>query len=253
MQEKKEKSNSFNSIHNTIFEWHWDAMSHIVTPSMVKKILIASDEASYEYFKRVKGSVMLRMYQSAVQRFQHLMHQGVSVQEIWESYLSPEGYIPVCIPKNIISNERFGFKNEQNQWKEWNIVSLQVIRMYWDNIFSQIGYKIHSELRDICRKLIQTLPGPFSTCECCTWSIPVSEMATDFLCTYCQDYKKYPKIELQMTDSGVPYIKYPVPINTKPVLKIDIPMTVNSSCSLEYRTKNNLIQQMQNLNIRDKQ
>jgi hypothetical protein len=208
MLEKPQKSMN-------LLEYHWDAMSFILTPAALKNLLIHTNELSYEHYRRVKGSMMVRMFSLMWERFNCLTTTKTS-QYIWENLLASEGYIPICVPKNSISNDRFGFRDDQGKWCEWRIPSLQVIRLYWDNIFSGIDCKLQNILKTICAQLIATLPGSHHTCQCCHWNIPESEMHSQTTCTYCYDYQKYPHLKLDLTNSGIPFIRYNNPTISKP-------------------------------------
>jgi len=200
------------------YAWHWDALSYFITPSALKRCLLTCDEASREYFNQCKDQVFIRMFQQMHDRFRYMIRNGTSIQKVWEEYLSSEGFIPKCVPQGVLTNDRFGYVNQDTrQWEEWNVVSVQVMRLYWDSMFQGLCGSHIATLQNICSSLLSTLPGSARHCRHCSWRVPEGSMHNEVQCIYCQSYEKHPQLSLEL-HRGVTYVKYPPKKLTRPVL-----------------------------------
>jgi hypothetical protein len=146
---------------------------------------------------------LVQMFSIMYRRVLYMLTAGKSLQFIWEDYLSHEGFIPRSIKQNIVSNDRFGFIHN-GLWKEWSIVNVTTMRMYWDNLLIDLQHTDKQRIEEICKSLLNTLPGKLVQCQCCTWHSPQTEMWNDSTCSYC--YNK--RSTTLKSFKGSPYIAY---------------------------------------------
>jgi len=173
-----------------VHEWDWDSISHILTPSNLKKLLQNSTPASAEYFLRVKSLVFFHMFQTLDYKIMNFRKNQKSldiIRKFFELDLMKNGFIP-DIPQNntVVSNDFFGFLNEKGKWIEWSICSVEVMRFYWDNMLQNVGTNHRKSIEIVCQKILSLLPGNCLECQNCHWKVPETSMHSDHVCIYCQ-------------------------------------------------------------------
>lgn len=197
---------------------YWNVMSYLTTPALLQQRLSRKNRDQEPYlapsFVACKARVFLQMFSSVLDRVQRMLSHGVSSKTVWEQYLAKEGFIPACVPRETVTNHRFGYVPKgQNHWEEWAVVSVQIMRLYWENMFEGLPHSVTSQLRLICMALISTLPGPSEQCHLCRWKVPASSMHAlsekypeKQICVYCHTRQKYPERCLGV-HRGIPLLK----------------------------------------------
>ena len=166
-----------------------------MTPTVLLQIMNASHPDSQEYFHTNKGSVLLRMFQTMWKRVSQMRHQNIKVVQIFQ-ILASEGFIPLCRSSHERSNQRFGYINHEGTWEEWPVVSVQIMRLYWLNLFKSISTKQLIPLYTICQTLIHMLPHEKRRCSRCQWNLSVNSFHNEKLCIFCQDILAHPSMSL---------------------------------------------------------
>lgn len=198
---KTKKKEMLVDVDQELHEWHWAALSHIITPTFLKTLLIKASQDSLFDFNRVASSVFWNMFQTLRSKLDHLDRHSTRV--FFETYLMDEGFIPKQA-LNQISNDVFGFVNSRGIWVEWNISAVEVIRMYWDQMLRKVTTKHKKDISHTCQRLIALLPGRKVVCGTCTWSLPESAMYSDALCNYCRGKNR----AILKTFHNTPYLYY---------------------------------------------
>lgn len=164
----------------TLLESHWDALSNgPITLKQLKNLLSNVNEDSVEQFKRIEPLVICEIFKNRVESLKLLNKKE------WYQ-LSQDGFIPQ-IKGNIC--ERFGFI-QKGQWVEWNIPSINIMRLYWSQLFASCTCKQLLKMETLCKNLIFTLPGKLQTCEQCQWPCNESNMYNEKCCTFCMNPAK---------------------------------------------------------------
>lgn len=170
-------------------EWDWDALSHMLTPANLKKLLTNSSPESAEYFLRVKSLVFFHMFKTLdykINHFAKIPRSLVSVRKLFETDLMENGFIPhVPLRRSVVSNDFFGFVNDRGKWIEWNICSIEIMRLYWDNMLQSVTSTHKKFIDSVCQKILCLLPGSTQECQHCQWLVPASAMYSDHFCNYC--------------------------------------------------------------------
>lgn len=169
-------------------EWDWVALSGYMTPMGLKTLLCNSSQESYDSFRRMRPKIVCTMFDSLQNYLVSVKYDETNRQEFWETgWIATQGYIPVPVDPNVITNERF-FANK----KEWNIVSVKMMRYYWDDMSHGLNDYCKEKIRVVGSQLISLLPGKKSCCQSCRWTMPSAEMWDDVKCTYCRERDMYP-------------------------------------------------------------
>jgi hypothetical protein len=176
-----------------IREWDWLAMADYMTPLLLKRCLPMSHPADFEQARPI---VVCRMFERLEA---HLKLDNIPKDRaFWvNGWILSEGFIPVAVNMNIVTNERFGFIHEK-KWTEWPIVSVKIMRYYWASMLFGLNSYCQHKVRTICSKLIETLPGNHIICTKCNWTMPETEMYNDCICTYCESIESYPNSTLKL-------------------------------------------------------
>jgi len=229
----------------------WDTLSHGMTPLVMKKIIRAHPE-SIESLNRCKGMVMQRMFYRAWYQCLWLRHHGMEWRQIFERHLSAHGWIPRRIIDNHVSPYRMVVINRvcdahTLHKEEWSVVNTYYLRMFWDSMFHGISSGVVQEKLDpICRRILGFVPGLKRMCMKCTYSIPLSEMRNDVMCTYCHDkihsayrarlstYMCSPMLRMTLRHSDCPP-KSSAASCSLPERKMDM-QAAPSRCAITYRT-----------------
>jgi len=173
-----------------VHEWDWDAISHLLTPANLKKLLQDATPASAEYFLRAKSLVFFHMFKTLdykITNFIKLQKPLHIIRKFFESDLMTNGFIPHIPEKNtVVSNDFFGFLNEKGKWTEWGICSVEVMRLYWDYMLTNISSHHKQQIESVCQKIVSLLPGNRVECQTCHWQLPETSMHSNNICNYCQ-------------------------------------------------------------------
>lgn len=176
-----------------LFEWDWVAVSKYLTPRLLS-VLLANSNESYDTFLLVRPEVVCRMFQNM---------QGVTDVR----WLVQEGFIPDHTHKtNVLTNDKYGYVSKSGQWAECEIVSVKVMRYYWDSMMRNLNTFCKKTICASVCQFIASLPGAHTTCPHCKWTMPVSEMWNESVCTYCREINRYPDAILTRTKGGIPTI-----------------------------------------------
>ena len=166
-------------------ECHWNALSHILTPTALKQCL-KKLQIPMPCSTPNNNNIFLTMFENMHFRFFYFLEKGHPAQNLWEGYLSQEGFIPKLMPSSAVTVDRYGYAMD-NEWKEWNIASVTVMRMYWTSMFQGItDVIILAKLEGICQSILSTLPGDQVKCEECKWMCSQSSMYNNTVCCYCR-------------------------------------------------------------------
>lgn len=136
-----------------------------------------------------------------------------SPRHAWEGLLVESGFVPPKISPHRVTNDRFGYVRD-NQWIEWNIASVKLMRYHWSNVFREQSTAVQKRLREIANAFIRTLPSPAVDCSLCGWACPESEAVfgpTSVHCSYCQSKLCQPNSHIQYACDG-PYIRCGKPL-----------------------------------------
>ena len=203
----------------------WQALACVLTPSALKTLLRKQPlylQNFWQQFPQIEGRLYIEMFQQALKRFALLRSRGVTLQTIWETHMPQEGFIPMSADGKTLTNDRFGyFCQKSGRWQEWQVVSVEVMRLFWDRLLNRMSCGQKTELSGLCQILLRTLPGHiFVCCYHCGWSLPQSAMHDEKKCNYCVTSQKYPQRELRK-HQGTWYIWKPRPLivvknHTKP-------------------------------------
>ena len=175
-------------MNNPLYEWDWLALSAYLTPTSLKHVLVNCNTQSYDSFLKMRPKIVCSMFESLDTFISLVNGKDTNQQEFWEhGWIAKQGYIPVTIHPNVITNERF-FANR----KEWNMVSVKLMRYYWDEMSNGLNGYCKDKIKTIGSRLICLLPGKKSVCCLCKWTMPATEMWNDVQCTYCREKSLHP-------------------------------------------------------------
>ena len=163
-----------------MIELAWDTLSQVLTPASLHFVKSRVSADSLVAFENQKDKIIVDIFRNVLNRFA----SECKMQTFFENYLSKEGFIPKYTGSDV-SNDVFGYVNSYRQWTEWNMFSVEVIRMYWDRLFYDLSVETQTQLKTICMSVLKFLPGNSCYCESCQWTVPESAMYSVRQCNYC--------------------------------------------------------------------
>lgn len=208
------------SITDDMYEFHWLDASAFLNPNDVIGLLSSASPDSKNSFARAMHEVWIRKFEYLANLTYHTQHRFQSETDIqnFMERMANDGFIPKQIPLTCMSNDRLGFFcNVTKTWKEWSVVSVAAIRLFWDTLFYNVSTETRLKLDNLCKGIVEHLFGhasvflPMSKCSSCSWTLPHSFMFSSNTCEYC-DFK-HKRAQLRPI-SGVPVVCVPSPFET---------------------------------------
>lgn len=187
-------------------EWNWHALSCYLTPRTLKETLeLHNDVISQQSFERVKGMVMLAIWQKVPKI--RLQRKYSSWRKFWEEYLMCEHYIPPVIDEDVHTVDRFFHWHKASQSTiSYPFASVELLRAYWQDMAA--FFTTEQQRREfflVCQNLLMDLPCIDSQkcCRRCQWVVPDVAMYDAVQCNYCYGGKVYHQ------HRKIPYLRRP--------------------------------------------
>jgi len=196
--------------HTTLHEWHWEAISAMLTATELRHLLMTRDAESIECFSRVKSTVMLNMFEQLHRRYFSLSNATNAVS-LFETLLATPAFIPKSTAHHLPTVDRFGYMAHQ-QFVETTLCSVEVMRLYWRKMWVGVTRQHRAIIEQKCQAMIATLPGKSYECANCHWCMPETAMWSHEKCNYCDLIEK--KADLKWHRGHV-YIFYQAAIQAR--------------------------------------
>ncbi len=221
-------------------EWHWEAMSVMLTVAELRKLLITSNAESVERFSRVKSTAMLNMFDQLHRRYFSLS-DSTNALSLFETLLATPAFIPKSGAHHLPTVDRFGYMQHQ-QFVETSLCSVEVMRLYWRKMWVGVTRQHRMIIEKKCQEMIATLPGKLHECVTCHWRMPETSMCTPEKCNYCHLVEK--KADLQWHRGHVYIFYQQMPPARKMDLSIDSVISqlrtclISCECGVEQHDQN---------------